>query len=400
MRKVAVLAWLNLQQLFRDRSQLIGSIALPLILTLAFGMMLGGGERKVPIAFADADHSRVSAEIAAALPSSAYDLQRLSAEDASAAVADGKATAAVIIPKGFGASVMRGTHVKIVLVKDPVSNTSLAVSQAVQGAAQRMAGDSIAVQNVAGMYGGAGPNGYTAMGDPGRGDVYTYARTRWSPKPPVSVRVVDVQQSAVRGDSQIATGFSQYSLGFTITFMVFIALAGASGFLEERELGTFPRLLTTPTGRGTLLSGKILGIFATTAVQAAVMIGVGVAVFKVPWGNDMLGVALVLGAHGLAATGLGVMLSTMVRSRGQLSALTSVLAIAMAMLGGCYWPIEIVPPLMRTVAMVTPNYWAMQGLLGVVVRNQGTAAGLVPTAVLLGFTAVFFAVGLSRLRFE
>jgi ABC-2 type transport system permease protein len=400
MGKVLTLAWLNLQQLGRDRSQLIGTIAMPLILTLAFGMMLGGGERKVVVALADADHSRLSAEMAAALPSSAYDVRRMPAAEASTTVADGKATAALIIPKGFGASVMRGTHVKVVLVKDPVSTTSLAVSEAIKGAAQRMAGNGIAVQNVAGMYGGGGRYGYTPAGDPGRGDVYDYARTRWQPKPPVSVRVQDVQRSSVRGNGEIATGFSQYSLGFTVTFMVFIALAGASGFLEERELGTFPRLLTTPTGRGTLISGKILGIFVTTAVQATVMVGVGIAVFKVPWGNDMLGVAMVLGAHGLAATGLGVMLSTLVRSRGQLSAMTSVLAIAMAMLGGCYWPIEIVPPAMRTVAMATPNYWAMQGLLSVVVRNQGTMSGVVPAAVLLGFTAVFFAVGLSRLRFE
>jgi ABC-2 type transport system permease protein len=204
----------------------------------------------------------------------------------------------------------------------------------------------------------------------------------------------------VRSDSQHATGFSQYSFGFTVTFMMFIALASAGGFLEERELGTLSRLLTTPTSRATLVGGKVGGIYVTTLVQAGFLIVAGVALFSVPWGNDPGSVALVLAAYALAATGLGVMLSTIVRSRGQLSAVTSVLAIAMAMLGGCYWPIEIVSPTMQQIARITPNYWAMQGLVSTVVRGQGLAAALVPAAVLLCFAAVFFTVGLARLRVE
>lgn len=400
MRKVAVIAWLNLQQLLRERSQLMSMIGLPLILTLFFGAMVGGGEHRVPVALADADRSAISSEIASALAPAAYDVRRMSAADAEAAAADGRVTAAIIVPKGFGADVLRGTHVQVTIVKDPRSTTSLTVAEAIKGATQRIAGDAIAVQNVAEMYGASGPNGFTPTGDPSRRDVYTYARSRWTPQPPVSVDAVDVQQSAVRSDTQIATGFNQYSLGFTVTFMMFIALAGAGGFLEEREIGTLARLLTTPTNKSTLIGGKIAGIYVTTAAQAAAMITVGVLAFKVPWGSDVLGVGIILSAHALAATGLGVMLSTLVRTRGQLSAMTSVLAISMAMLGGCYWPIEIVPPLMRQVAMATPNYWAMQGLVAVVVRNQGPGAALLPALALLAFASAFFGLGLARLRFE
>jgi ABC-2 type transport system permease protein len=94
------------------------------------------------------------------------------------------------------------------------------------------------------------------------------------------------------------------------------------------------------------------------------------------------------------------MLSTILKTRAQLSAITAVLAIAMAMLGGCYWPIEIVSPFMRQLGMLTPNYWTMQGLVSVVVRGQGIGVILTPTVVLLGFAGVFFTVGLARLRLE
>ena len=72
----------------------------------------------------------------------------------------------------------------------------------------------------------------------------------------------------------------------------------------------------------------------------------------------------------------------------------------MAMIGGCYWPVEITPPFMQKVALLTPTGWAMVGLKNTVARGMGVEAVLVPVAVLLGMAGVFFVVGLSRLRLE
>jgi ABC-2 type transport system permease protein len=400
MRKVLEIARLNLLQTFKDRAALISFIGLPLILTLVFGLTMGGGERRIAVGLVDGDRTAYSAEMAKALPTSGYELRPMSAQAAEGAVALGQLTAAIVVPKGFGADVMAGRDVTVTVVKNQQSTTAMAVTEAVRGAAQRMAGNGVAVRNVAEMYGGGGPRGFTGAGEPGRRDAYDYARSRWDPVAPVTVDAIDVTRTSVRSDSQQATGFSQYSLGFTVTFMMFMALGAAGGFLEERELGTLARLLTTPTSKSQLIGGKVAGIYLTTIAQAGFMIVAGAAVFAVPWGSDPLGVAVVLGAFALAATGMGTMMSTLVRTRGQLSAITSVLAIAMAMLGGCYWPIDIVSPAMRTIGMVTPNYWAMQGLVAVIVREQGLAAAIVPAAVLLGFAGVFFAVGLVRLRLE
>jgi ABC-2 type transport system permease protein len=304
------------------------------------------------------------------------------------------------VPKGFGADVLAGRDVTVSVVKDPRTTASLAIVEAIRGAARRVAGNAIAVQNVASMYGAGGPRGATRAGDPGRRDVYTYARTRYAPDPPVSVRAVNVQQTKTRSDAEMATGFSQYSLGFTVAFMVFIAFGGAGGFLEEREIGTLSRLLSTPASKATLVGGKVAGIFITTMAQAGLLIIAGATIFGVPWGNDPLAVTAILVAFGLAATGMGVMLSTIVTTRSQLSGLTPVVAIGMAMLGGCYWPIDVVPPFMRQIGMLTPDYWAMQGLTSVVVRSQGLSAAILPIAVLIVFAALSFAVGLVRLKLE
>lgn len=183
-------------------------------------------------------------------------------------------------------------------------------------------------------------------------------------------------------------------------FMLFMALGSAGGFLEDREQGTLARLLTTPASRAVLVGGKIAGIYVTVLFEAAVMVGAGVAVFRVPWGDDPLGVVLLLASFALAATGLGVMATTLVRTRGQMSALTAVTATAMSMLGGAYWPLDIVNPTMRAVALATPVGWAMTGLTDVVVRSRGASTAVLPALVLVAMALAFTAVGVSRLKME
>jgi len=76
------------------------------------------------------------------------------------------------------------------------------------------------------------------------------------------------------------------------------------------------------------------------------------------------------------------------------------LGMVMALMGGCWYPIELFPEAVRTAVQVLPTYWAMQGLLDVVLHGGGLGDVLPEVGVLLGFAAVFFAVGVARFRFE
>jgi ABC-2 type transport system permease protein len=375
-------------------------IAVPLLLTTVFGMMLGGGESRTIVAFADLDGSRYSADLVAGLDSRSYDVRKVSEAEARAEVTAGQASAAVVVPKGFGDDMLTGVKTTVLLIRDPRASSSLAVSEALNGRIERLAADAETIRIVRLTFLRVAGTTGTAFGAPSPEDVYTYANTLWSPKPPLSVAEVKVQQSNVRGASQSPAGFQQYSLGFTLTFMLFMGLGSAGGFLDDRELGTLSRLLTTPNNKATLILGKVAGIYVTVLFEAALMIGAGVVLYRVPWGSDPLGVVMIISSFALAATGLGVMASTLTRTRGQLSAITAVASTALAMLGGCYWPIDIVNESMRLVSRFTPTGWAMAALVDIVVRNHGAMGAIQPSLVLLLFAAVFLGVGLTRLRLE
>jgi len=400
LRRIADLAWLNILQIMKDRTGLITLVGMPLMLTAVFGMALGGGEHRIAIAVVDMDRTAISAQVVGALDERSYTVQKVTEEQARAMTSSGEAAAGLTIPAGFEHDVLTGVDTSVTVLKDPRSQATIAVVQAISGRVQRIAANAETIRIVQRAYRDAAAQSGAFLTAPTSRDIYDYADRIWSPSPPLSVEESAVARSRVRSNSDQAVGFQQYSLGFTLMFMLFMGLGSAGGFLDEREQGTLSRLLTTPTSRAVLVAGKVVGVYATVLLQAAIMIGVGVAIFHVPWGNDPLGVVMIIATFGLAATGLGIMISSMARTRGQVSGITAVGAVSLAMLGGAYWPLDIVGPAMRTVALFTPVGWAMTGLTDIVVRSQGTVQAVLPSAVLLGMAAVFLALGVSKLKME
>jgi len=402
MRRILTIAGLDFQEMFRDRGQLVSVFALPLLLTWVFGLAFGAGGgsgQATNIPVVDRDHSVYSAFIVSSLnQKGVYVAEPMGEQEARAKVRSGDAPVVVIIPSGFGRNVEHGTTATVTTMRDPGSNEAQALVEVVRGAAARVAtnakaghvtGDALTLAD--GEYPANAPDFRT---------VYSEADRFWKPTPPVSVDSQVIRANATHTAELSAPATTQYSLGFTIFFVLNIAFTGAGGLLEEREHGTLRRLLATPASRFEIVGGKVAGVAVMAAFEAAILVGFGALLFKVPWGAAPVAVAAVLGSLVLAGTGLAIMCSVLVRTRSQLSALAPALTTALAMLGGCYWPIEITPPFMQKVALATPTGWAMVGLKNTVARGMGLESVVMPCAVLLGMAVVFFAVGLSRLRLE
>jgi ABC-2 type transport system permease protein len=190
------------------------------------------------------------------------------------------------------------------------------------------------------------------------------------------------------------------SAGQLITW-VFIPLIGISGlFAFERQQGTLRRLLITPTSKAVALLGTITGQVVTALVQMLLLVTFGILVLRLNWGREPLALGVLLLASALAAGALGTMLGTFVKTEGQASGLSIMLGMVMALLGGCWYPIELFPEAVRTAVQILPTTWAMQGMLDLLLRGQGLSGILPEAAGLLGFAAVFFSIGVWRFRYE
>jgi ABC-2 type transport system permease protein len=94
------------------------------------------------------------------------------------------------------------------------------------------------------------------------------------------------------------------------------------------------------------------------------------------------------------------MLGTFARTMSQAGGLSILFAMSFAALGGCWWPLEITPPIYQTLVKVLPSTWAMQGLTDIIVYGKGLSEIWINAAVLLIFAAIYFSVGVRRMRMD
>lgn len=390
IKKVIALAWLNLLQLLRNPAEVVALVGLPLALTLVFGASFSSSQRDTMwLPVVDEDGGIYAEQVVALLQDEpSFDVEIVSRERAETAVSEKEAGLVVFVPEGFTDAVKAG-DAELRTLSFVGSNDAVVMQAVLQGVTVRMSTSAAAADVVAGV-------------NPARTfeQAYASADRFWEPEPPISVEGQTVIASEVRGEGVQASGNTQSSAGFTIFFLMFVTFGGAGAILEEREQGTLRRLLVSPTSRSVLIGGKIVGIVLTAVVQVLVLTTVGRLLFGVPWGRHPVAEAMVLFAYILSITGLAVLVSTLVRTREQFSGAGPIISTGLAMLGGSYWSLDIVSPLMQTVAKATPTGWAMIGLTDILARNQGVEAAVLPTLILLAFAAVTLGLGVKLLKFE
>jgi ABC-2 type transport system permease protein len=168
----------------------------------------------------------------------------------------------------------------------------------------------------------------------------------------------------------------------------------------EREQGTLRRLLAMPFDRANILLGKMLGIYLAGLFQIVFLILAGIILFGVGWGQSPLALALMVLGFAFAVTGLSIAMAALARTPAQVNSLTTLVVLSISALGGAWWPLEVVPPILQTVAHFTPVAWAMDGFHDIVTRGLDVTAVLPEFGVLVGFGLVFILIGLLRFRYE
>jgi ABC-2 type transport system permease protein len=169
-------------------------------------------------------------------------------------------------------------------------------------------------------------------------------------------------------------------------------MLSVSGLLAERSEGTMARLLATPTPRSVILIGKLAAGVVVAAAAMAVLVGVSTLVLGADWG-DPRGVAALLVAVALAATGLMAVVATFAPSTEQATNWMSVISVVLGLFGGSFVPLAQLGVL-APISYLTPHRWFLRGISDLSGGGLSVVAG--PVAVLLGFAALGFAVALLR----
>jgi ABC-2 type transport system permease protein len=376
-RAVAAIAANQMQRTVRDRTALFFSLVLPVVIIVVIGTTFGGASA-LDVGVVDQDGSAASRALVAALDRRAgLDVTAYGSVGAMRPeVRLDTVAAGIVIPAGYGAALRGGDDATIDLIADPTSSSEAAVQASVRGAIGNQAVVIAA--------------GRAAGGDE--------ASARTAARLARDLRQPGVRSVSVSGDESAGLGSFDYTAPSNLVLFTFINTLVVGALLAgERRQGITRRMLATPHGTGTILAGIGLAKFSFALCQSLLIVVVGAVVFGVDWG-DPVGAALVIVLFAAVATAVGLLVGSTARDPDQATALATPIAIGLAMLGGCMWPLEIVPPIMRTIGHLSPHAWAMDAWIGLVFDGDGVGAIAGDLAVLAGFAAVLGLLASRRLR--
>jgi ABC-2 type transport system permease protein len=150
--------------------------------------------------------------------------------------------------------------------------------------------------------------------------------------------------------------------GMALMFLMYTVSYGGRSLLVEKNLGTLPRLLVSPTNGAQVLIGKIFGVYVTGVMQMLILIVGCSLLFGIQWG-DPLGVLVLVLAAVFAATGWGMLITSFATTPGQVNAIGTALMLTFGILGGSFIQTSIMPGWFQILSKITPNAWGLDGFL-------------------------------------
>jgi ABC-type multidrug transport system permease subunit len=205
-----------------------------------------------------------------------------------------------------------------------------------------------------------------------------------------------MEEPAMPGAAVTVNAFDQYVPGFGVTFLLIGMMLGiALTLFDERDWGTLQRLQANGAPLAALLLGKLLTRFGVGIVQMLVLFGIGRVLFGISLGRQPLALLLPTIGISFAAAGLGLIVPAVARSHDGVMPLGVMISMAMAAIGGCWWPLDFEPPWMRVIARGLPTTWAMQAFNDLMIRRTSWEAAVWPFAVTIGLGVLYLAVGIA-----
>jgi ABC-2 type transport system permease protein len=177
------------------------------------------------------------------------------------------------------------------------------------------------------------------------------------------------------------------------------SLSGAVNMNAElRQKGVIRKLSTTPITRTDWILSNILYQFVLSVISTMAILVVSYAVFSVRLQiNAWLFVFIMLEVF--AFGGIGMMLTRVANEAESATAAANFIMFPMMFLSGSFFPLELMPGFLQTIARILPLYYVNEGLRASMVFVDNAAA-LRYAATIGVFAAVAFVLGINTTRWE
>jgi len=275
-------------------------------------------------------------------------------------VIKGKYACALLIYKGFQDSLESGNGTPVELVYDRSREMEIGIlQQNLMSILMSSTGEIIVKKSIAKYL----QEQFPAIDQSTRDNILKNAIKK-------DYNTIAIKWTSVVGEkNDTKLGLIQAVAGTAILMLLFSVAGVGTSILEEKENGTINRLLYSPLKGSTILYGKMIFAFFISIIQLTAMFLFAWLIFRMDLSVNIPGLILMIIATSFAVSSLGIFLAAIAKTRQQAQNLSTIIILIMSAIGGSMIPLFIMPSILQKIALLSVNYWGIQGFYDIFWRG-------------------------------
>ena len=346
----------NVRVLYRNRQVLVFNVLVPLLLIVIFGGLFQRSQLNVDLVGAQPE----LAVLRAALPSSSYALHVVSPSTARSQVLNGGAE--------FALEVVGESPPLTVRVLENSANVSE------NGSLTAAAMGAVAALNQSLLH----------------------------REPAVRGQVVGLHPPGGASSGSLArTNYIEFLAPGVLAYAVLNGgLSAGLRLVGDRERGVLRRIRATPLPIWAFLLASVVSQLALVAIQIAVLLGVGHALYGIGLGPSPGPLLLLLLVGSLCFLAGGFLIAALSRREQSAIVMSNLVSLPQLFVAGVFYPLAGSPLWLQKLSEVMPLTYFSNGLRGLMAQGQGLSETAVDFYVLVGVGIVVLLVAARTFRFQ
>lgn len=378
-----------------DKKALLLSFLLPIALITLFAIAFGGvfssrTESPTTLLVSDLDKTDATSDIIAEIDSlKGIRIAENELEEAKKKIREGKRIGVLVFYQGFADSINEGKNAPIELFYDPAREMQIGImQQALISTLMKAIGTKSIQQTIKTDI----ADQYPSLDSEILNNIYSNIDEQFTDNNNDN-NVMNKLSSGIKmtglvKEKKSSWGLIQAVAGVAVMMLLFSVSAMGASILQEKEEGTLKRLLVSPISPFQILGGKLITAMIISTSQLIIMFVYAWLAFNLDIFIDIPSLLVMLLCTAFACASFGVFLAAISRTRKQVESMSVVVILVMSAIGGSMVPLFIMPPFMQKVAIISVNFWAIDGFYDIFWRHLPFSKVVFNAIVLTGIGAI------------
>lgn len=186
-------------------------------------------------------------------------------------------------------------------------------------------------------------------------EVFNHSESYWVPEQLMQLDYQALYFNQETWEKNSIIGFSEGPFGVVLTFLALSGIFGLASIAKERESDTFKRLYLITNSTKALMMGNIMPLLLILSLQAYLLFSILIKFFGIYEGVSFLYLGLTLLGYILLISCGVVFLSSFSKKGVDLQNKYGILVLLSSIIGGSFWSVELMPSILRFMAILTPQ---------------------------------------------